>query len=106
MLTLQDKLSRLHNRRTAYELVAVNGDQRVLVCYSCERSRNAIFRICCKRAAALLALTGAESIAWAKRSADGGMMGAWSIRFSGRTQRDCYVEGELAYVGDLVAAAA
>jgi hypothetical protein len=105
MNDIHNKLARLHNRRTAYELVAVNGDQRVLVCYSAERSRNALYRICCKRAAALLALTGAESITWAKRSADGGMMGAWSIRFSGRTQRECYIEGELAYVGDLVGAA-
>jgi hypothetical protein len=105
MNDIHNKLARLHNRRTAYELVAVNGDQRVLVCYSVERSRNAMFRACCKRGEALVALTGAERCTFAKRSADGLSMGAWSIRFSGRTQRECYIEGELPYIGNLVGAA-
>jgi hypothetical protein len=101
MTTAQDKLRWLQNRRTAYELVAVNGDQRILICYSSVRSRGALYRICCKRAADLLALTGAESIHFAKTAADGGTMGAWTIRFSGRTQRECYIEGELPYIGNL-----
>lgn len=45
--------------------------------------------------------TGDNGITWATRAADGGRMGAWTIRFTGRTQRDAIINGELPYIEDL-----
>jgi hypothetical protein len=97
---LQRKLASLQNRATRYELVASHPDgRRFLVAYCGRKNRQGLFSAVAGRAAAMTALTGDESIHFGKRAADGGTMGEWTIRFSGRTQRDCYLEGELEYIG-------
>jgi hypothetical protein len=98
---LTAKLERLKNRRTAYELAAIRGDERVLLAYSCGRGRRDILNSCRKRAEAVVRLLGNAEITFGRTVADGATAGEWSIRFTGRTQRDAYVEGELPYVGDL-----
>ena len=39
-----------------------------------------------------------------KKASDGFAIGEWQVRFTGRTERDAIMNGELPYVGDLVAA--
>jgi hypothetical protein len=98
-MTLGQRLQRLQNRHTLYELVASHPDgRRFLVAYCGRRGRRGIFTALAGRAAAMTALTGDDGIKFAARAADGGTMGAWTIRFSGRTQRECYIAGELEYV--------
>lgn len=98
---LQKKLERLANRSTAYELAAIHPDgRRVLIAYS-RKGRRGIFSAVRNRGEAVAALCQSQEFAFAKRAADGATCGEWSIRFTGRTQRDAYVEGELTYVGDL-----
>lgn len=99
--TLERKLERLYNRRTAYELVISNGAITYLLCYAEARTRKGIFLAVNHRCEKLVPLTGVSHIDFAKRVADGAMMGTWSIRFSGRTQREAYIGGELTYVGSL-----
>lgn len=103
-MTKQEHLNAICGRATLYELAAIRGDQRILIAYCGRRGRGGILAACRKRGAALVALTGAESIGFASQAADGATMGEWGIRFTGRTQRDAIQAGELAYVEDAVSA--
>jgi hypothetical protein len=99
-MTIQERLALLHNRLTCYEIVAVRGDTRLLVCYSQSRSRNGLLAACRKRGQALidhLWITPSDMLVAAPRAADGFTIGPWSIRYSGRTERDAIQEGELSH---------
>ena len=102
--TKEARLDRIKNRPTKYELVATNGVRRVLVCYAHRTGRRGLWDAICSsesRCKAVIALTGEENISFAKRAADGAVMGGWTIRFSGRTQRDAIMtNSELPYVED------
>jgi hypothetical protein len=96
-------LERIRNRATLYELAISRGDETFLVAYCQRKSRDAIFKAVAKdgRREKLVALTGDEEIRFAKRTADGATMGAWAIRFTGRTEREAIASGtELPYVGE------
>lgn len=103
--TLESKLSRLKHYATRYELVASrgNGADRYLIAYTSRNNRRGLWAAVTEptRAAKLVKLTGSPEITFAKRAGDGATMGEWRIAFSGRTQRECYLEGELPYVGDI-----
>ena len=101
------KLARLYNRRTMYELAAIHTDgRRVLIAYSDGKGRRDVWNCCHNRATAVVALTGSEIFDFGKRAADGAVIGEWSIRFTGRTEREAIMEGELAYVRDVTGVAA
>lgn len=105
--TITAKLARLHNRGTAYELAMSRTlpdgtkDAR-LVAYTPRRNRNGLFDACCdkRRVDYLMKLTGSDNLRFGKRVVDGATMGEWTVNFSGRTQREAIIEGELPYVGD------
>jgi hypothetical protein len=90
-------------RNTLYELVAECNGRSVLIAYCSRRGRRDIWNAVTSkdRVHHVIRLTGADQIAFAKKACDGGAMGQWKIRFSGRTQRDAIVNGELPYVVDL-----
>jgi hypothetical protein len=96
----QRRLAAMHNRTTLYELVATDGVRTVLLSY-CRKARGVIFDVACKHGPALVALTGDERIHFAKLAADGATMGAWKIKFTGRTERDCCLEGVHDWIGKL-----
>lgn len=100
--TLTDRLARLHNRPTRYELAATHADGRkVLIAYSPRRNRQGLLAAARERGELLVKLAGTDSITFAKLAAGGATMGAWSIKYTGRTQREAYTEGELPYIGDV-----
>jgi hypothetical protein len=101
MAALQERLDRLKNRRTLYELAAVLADRKVLVAYCGRRGRSGLWHACVKRGPELAALCGTDRLTFATRAGDGATMGDWTIRFTGRTQRECYIEGELPFVCDV-----
>ena len=103
-MTTQDRLNRLarlYNRATCYELAAINVERRVLIAYCGRRSRSGLLAACRNRGALVIALTGSENIEFGKRASDGATMGPWQIRFTGRTERDAIMEGELEYIGSV-----
>ena len=100
-MTQSEKLERIALYRTAYELIATDGTQRVLVCYCESKSRQTIFKVARKHGEKLVKLCSSETIHFAKRSSDGATIGAWTIRFSGRTQREAIMEGELPFIGHM-----
>lgn len=104
-----ERLERLRNRLTRYELVATSpdGKRRVLIAYSHRRSRDAMWRAITgreERRLAVIQLVGGEQQAQrvnrAKRAADGATIGGWQFRFTNRTQREAITSGELPYVED------
>lgn len=110
-MNTQEKLAALHNRATRYEVVAIKqepiGETRVLIGYTARHSRHGLLAACRQRGEVMIKALGLNDTSMlfpAKRAADGFDIDKWSIRFSGRTQRDAILEGELQYVGDLPSA--
>jgi hypothetical protein len=97
----QQQLARIYNRRTAYELVASNGDRKILVGYTVGKARRDILSMAAKNGERWVALTGRQEMTFAKKAGDGAAMGDWTFRYSGRTQRACILEGELTFIADL-----
>lgn len=101
-MTIEQKLERLHNRQTRYELIAQHPDGRKLLVRYCRQGRRGLWDAITKDdGTQLCRVLGADHIHFAKRAADGGTMGAWTIRFSGRTQRQAIIEGEHTFYADL-----
>lgn len=100
--TTAEKLARLHNRATLYELTMSRGDEHFLIAYASNKGRTMLWKCVTsdQRVHQIIAKTGTEAITFAKRAGDGATMGAWAIRFTGRTQRDAISQGELPYIGD------
>ncbi len=102
---LTRRLERLRNRPTCYECVAVKGDRTVLLFYG--DKNQAGFRRWLRRddqmfAQRLVDLTGSKTIDWASKPFRGtvGTMGEWTIKFSGRTQREALIEGTHPFLMD------
>ena len=107
-MTKEQKLARIHNRATAYEVVAVRGDEQILIGYTTQHSRSGLLGMCRKngeRVIARLMLSTDSMLVPGKKASDGFALGDWQVRFSGRTQREAIIEGELPWVGDAAVAA-
>lgn len=101
--TVQQRLERLHNGPTRYELIAERGETRILIAYSMRTGRHALLTSTQKHGPALIAMMGLTDearIVFLKPAARGAQIGEWSIRFSGRTQREA-IQSELPWIGDL-----
>lgn len=96
--TLENRLARLKNYRTRYELIATNADGRkVLVRYTSRVGRRGLYDALTQDAEQICQFFGTDSIHFGKRAADGATMGEWTIKFSGRTQREAILCGELPF---------
>lgn len=102
--TMTERLERLRNCSSAYEVVATHPDGRsVLVCYLCTLSKRGLFEAIRSRGPRLIASLGlpddVSAILGGVAKRPTAIVGAWSIRLSGRTQRDAIVSGaELPYL--------
>jgi hypothetical protein len=90
------KLDAIKNRATRYELVLTNldsGEKRRL-CYTSKKNRTGLFAAIRSNGTELVAFSGSEDFKLeGKASAS---IGRWSVAFSGRTQREAIIAGELA----------
>ncbi len=95
-----NKLTRIQRYATRYELAAVHTEngKRVLIGYT-QKTRPGLFKMVEKNAvdAVRLLADGVDLIHFEKRAADGAKMGKWSIQFTGRTQRESIIAGELPF---------
>lgn len=105
-MTDQQKRERLHRGPTRYELIAERGDTRILIAYSMRTGRHSLLTACQKHGPALIAFMGIEDthlLVFLKPAKLGAHIGPaanpWSIRFSGRTQREA-IGSELVWIGD------
>lgn len=107
--TLTKRLARLQNRPTGYEIVVGCPEKnlRYLLMYSTRWTRRNVTEIACVRMDDLTAVTHVDPNDWrwgdhvadpiTARDPDGDL---WLIQRSGRTQRQAYITGELAWVVD------
>lgn len=99
--TITKQLERLKNRCTAYELAMTHPDGRsFLIRYTNRRTRSGLYNCCYQAAVAIDKVAGTDFFTPAKRAADGGTIGEWTIAFTGRTQRDAIINGELVFIED------
>ena len=95
-LTTLQKLERIKNRSTKYELVAVNGDNSVkLLAGYCKRNKAGALSMLRMHADAWVKLTKDDGVV---KSGTGLKMGDWLFAFSGRTQRESIIGGELKFI--------
>jgi hypothetical protein len=96
------KLTALQRYPTRYEIVLTNGAQAYRIAYTMRRSRHGL--IVASRAAfdEIKAISGSANgwVTLGKKAADpiGITDTAWSIRWSGRTQREAISDGELVHI--------
>lgn len=116
MLTTEQtrKLISMKNRATLYELAAIKGNRQILIAYSHSRSRMGLLAAVRKRGPEVimaLELTDTDLLEFSKPVRDFSILatrnnariGEWAVGFTGRTQHDAIVQGELEYVGDVAA---
>lgn len=99
--TLTEQLERIKNRQTRYELVASHPDgRRLLVGYTARYSKHGILGMLRQNGPAVVAAFGldGDAIMTFDRRGQTAHVGPWTITFSGRTQRDAYLGGELPFV--------
>jgi hypothetical protein len=84
---------------TLYELVIERDEQRYLIMYCGNRSRRMLLDSCRKHGDKLASLSGAQELQFAPRAGEGATIGDWTIRWTGRTQRDAHAEGRLPWIG-------
>jgi len=102
MATVIERLDRLRNRQTLYELVVQHDDgRRLLVQYTGAPTRNRLLTACRRWGAQLARLTGTDTLTFGARMADGAVMGDWRIVWSGLTQREAICAGEPTFIGDM-----
>lgn len=99
-----ERLARLKNYATRYEIRGTNTEtgQTVLIGYTAQKSRAGILAMCRKNGAEIVARLRGDSLEFGKRAADGATLGHWRIGFSGRTQREAIIAGELPFFLDAV----
>jgi hypothetical protein len=98
------KLERIRHYRTRYEIeITIPGAAPMLVCYSDRKNLAGLCDALCKRWAPITRAANVphESAATrVKRAAAYAFDNGATVRFSGRTQRDAIMSGELAYIGN------
>jgi len=95
------KLRRIAGRTTLYEATLTHHrtGEKALLCYS-PKSRTSLQRYIAKNAQALVTFCGSETFV---RRAQGeeAAIGEWGIAWSGRTQREAIINGELPWFGSV-----
>jgi len=97
------KLERIKRYGTRWELVLVTpAGEQILLRYTAQHTRRGIIEQIRYHGARLVELTGAEQFdslgEWKGR---GISLGEYRVRFSGRTQRDAILQGELPYISEV-----
>jgi hypothetical protein len=96
-MTTEEKLARLKNRSTRYEIVLTNGTgTKFLVLYTAQHSYRGLVAAIRQRYDAILARTGGE-LPNAAKPGQVFVGNEWRCFFSGRTQRDAIIAGELPF---------
>lgn len=92
------KLARIKNYRTRYEAVLTDGCQSYRVCYTEQHSRRGLVAAARRNYNEVMRITGGQAPFVADAS-DVFHGEEWRVIFSGRTQREGILGGELVWVG-------
>jgi len=95
--TKEEKLESLGNRSTKYELVAsLPGGPIVLAGY-CSHGKNNILSMLRKNGEQWATRIKADDMVTFAKNGKSAQLGAWKVWFTGRTQREAIVLGELPF---------
>lgn len=105
------QLARLRHYATRYEVVAehTTDRRRVLICYTSSHSQRGMRRAITDNGHRVIDGLGLSQDAalYPNTPASAGFrLESWHVAFSGRTQREAIIAGELPFVGDLATSAA
>jgi hypothetical protein len=104
-MTQTQKLERLRNRRTLYEVAAIRGESRVLISYAGQHSRHGLMKaisIHGQQIVDVFQLPATARMTFGEKASDGVTLpGGIVIRFTGRTEREAILSGELSFIGEL-----
>jgi len=89
------RLSSLQNLPTRYEVSITDGNTILRVGYTAKKSRDGVIACLRRVGQEVVNFTGCGEFFTSRRAADGVMMGNWRIAFTGRTQREAIMQGEL-----------
>jgi len=95
------RLEGLHNRQSRYEIVASKGDVTLRVGYTVRKSRHGLLNTLRRYPESTVPLfcpKGNEMVTFLKPAVHGCTIGEWLIRFSGRTEREVILNGELQHI--------
>ncbi len=102
-MTKMEKLERLHNRSTRYEVAMIQpSGERILIGYTSRKSRHGLLERLRTQGPQIIAFLGLDDNAAmvpGKNAAAGFRIGETVFRFTGRTQRDAIMENELRFIG-------
>lgn len=96
------RLHSLYNRATRYEITLSDGARTFLVGYTSRKSRQGLLGTLQAHGEAIVALAcpiGNEQITFGRNINAGATIGPWQAKFTGRTERDAIMTGELQRVG-------
>jgi hypothetical protein len=96
------KLASLKNYHTRYEIAATRGTERVLIGYSARKGRRGILSMAQTNGEKFAEYFQVDALQFGKRATDGATAGEWTVNFSGRTQRDAILSGELPFFPQLL----
>jgi len=99
MATLQQRLERIKNYSTKYELALIGpAGEKYLIIYTGRLSKAGVWTALTHRYDDLVRVTGQTE--W-QVDRQGATSGAWRVVWTHRTQRECYIQGELAFICDV-----
>lgn len=93
------KLTRIQRYATRYELAMIKGNERILIRYTAKKTRRSILKECYEFGEKIVAITGVDEIKFADTKTVGATSGEWEFKFTGRTQREAIIGGELPFIG-------
>lgn len=107
-MTTQEKLARITNYGTRYELIATNltkpeGHQNILIGYIIRRSRQGMLDACRKFGREMIDVMGLDEhdlSVFDCKAKTLSLGNNWFVRLTGRTQRTAIIEGELPFIVD------
>lgn len=89
------KLEAIKNRTTRYELVISRGAERFRLCYTARKNRRGMIDWIFRNGKELAAFSGSQEVRFGQGAT--AQLGDWHISFSGRTQREAILSGELVW---------
>lgn len=99
-MTTQDKLEQIKNRSTAYELVCLAGKYYYLAGYT-RKSKMGILTMLRKHGEKWAERISPDSLITFQKNGHSATLGQFTVYFSGRTQREAIIGGELPWFEEI-----
>ena len=100
-MTTQEKLERIRNRSTQYELVAIDENHKTYLAGYCHKSKMAILKMLQKNGEKWTVRINPKDLITFARNGQSAQVGRFLVRFTGRTQREAIISGEFPWFEEI-----